>query len=708
MEGKKDILWRMYLVYLFISLFGVSIIAKICIIQFSEGEYWKAKAQQLTTSQQTIYAVRGNIFDANGSLLATSLPFYEVAVDINTDYITRELFKNNVDSLSQSLALLFKDKSAREYKEILRRGRESGNRYLLLKRNVSYSELQEVKKFPLFRTGRYKGGLIYVQTNKRENPFKLLAQRTIGYDRKGLKPIGLEGAFDEFLEGDSTTRMMQKIAGGVWMPVNENLESEPKDGCDIISTIDINIQDVAEHALYTQLAKQNAGYGCVVLMEVETGQIKAIANLTRSDSGIYVESYNHAIGSATEPGSTFKLASYAVAMEDGLIDIDDTIDIGDGVAKFYDLVIRDSHTPEKKRISIEQGFESSSNVAVAKTIYKYYSKDPQKFIDGLYKMNLGGKLGLSIPGEGVSKIKTTKDPDWSGTTLPSMSRGYEVLMTPMQILTFYNAFANNGKMVKPTFIQEIKRHGEVIKKFETEVINPAICSQKTIAKARKMMEGVVLNGTAKNLKVTSYPIAGKTGTAQIAQKVGGYGKQNRSITYQASFVGYFPADNPKYSCIVVVNAPSNGVYYGNVVAGPIFREIADKVYSTNLKIHPQINGKEELYASKAPVAKRTSKTDAQKILSELKIANTDNSSGYWVKASLKDSSNILLINDNIEETLQASKMPDLRGMTAEDAIYILENKGIQVKFYGRGSVSEQSIKAGEPIKKGTQVTLKLS
>lgn len=710
MEGKKDILWRMYLVYLFISLFAVSIITKVCIIQFSEGEYWKAKAQQLTTAKKTVYAVLGNIFDINGSLLATSLPFFEVGVDINTEYITNEIFKNNIDSVSESLSALFKDRTPREYKQLLRQGRESKDRYILLKRNVSYKELQQLKTLPLFRLGRYKGGLIYVQTNKRERPFKELAKRTIGYERKGIKPIGLEGAYNEYLEGDSSTRIMQKIAGGVWMPVDEGNDTEPKDGCDIISTIDINIQDVAEHALEMQLKKHNAGYGCVVLMEVETGQIKAIANLTRSDSGVYVESYNHAIGSATEPGSTFKLASYVAAIEDGYVDIDDTIDIGNGTCQFYDLVIKDSHTPENRKISVKDAFAQSSNVAVAKLIHKYYSKNPQQYISRLYNMNLHKPLGLSIPGEGLPKIKNTSEKDWYGTTLPSMSRGYEVLMTPLQILSFYNAFANNGKMVKPTFVKEIRRHGVVIQSFEPEIINPSICSKQTIEKAKQMMEAVVTEGTAKNLKVTSYPIAGKTGTAQIANKGGGYGQKQRSVTYQASFVGYFPADNPKYSCIVVVNAPSNNVYYGNVVAGPIFREIADKVYSTNLKIHPAINTNQQLLTSTVPSAKRTSKIDVQKITRELNIKNTinENSSGYWVKPIQKDSTHLQFVTDNIEQQLHASKMPDLVGMTVQDAIYILENKGIQVKFSGRGSVKEQSVKAGEPVRKGTQVILKLS
>ncbi|MBN8702420.1 MAG: transpeptidase family protein [Bacteroidetes bacterium] len=710
MEDRKDILWRIYLIYISISIFAIAIITKVCIIQFKEGEYWKEKAQSLTTAYKKIDAVRGNIFDVDGSMLATSLPYYEVGMDVNTDYLSDELFKSKVDSLALCLSNLFKDRTSKEYYRLLVGARKQKDRYVLLKKDVSYKELQQLKKFPLFKLGRYKGGLLYVQTNKRERPFKYLAARTIGYDRIDAKPIGIEGAFNNYLQGISGQRLMQKIAGGVWMPINNTNEVEPEDGCDIITTIDINIQDVAENALHAQLLKQNAGYGCVVLMEVATGEIRAIANLTRQDSGKYTESFNYAIGAATEPGSTFKLATLAAAMEDGYIDITDTIDIGNGSAKFYDLEIKDSHHPEKSRVSVKEIFEQSSNVGVAKIAFKYYAKNPQKFIDRLGTMGLTAPLKISIPGEAMPRIKNTSDKDWYGTTLPSMSRGYELMLTPLHILAFYNAFANNGIMVRPQFVKEILKEGQSIKKFERDIINPSVASKSTIEQARRMMEGVVSNGTAKNLKAASYRIAGKTGTAQIAKREGGYGKNKTGgVTYQASFVGYFPAENPKYSCIVVVNAPSNNVYYGNVVAGPIFREIADKVYSTSFDIHQSVNDNQKFLTINTPFTKSGNRKDIDSIYSVLKCkTRTALAQGDWVAPVLRDSTIKEFTSNVVTKDLKRGVMPNLTGMMAKDVVYLLENRGMHVRLKGKGVIVKQSIEIGKKINKGILVELELS
>lgn len=678
---------------------------------------WRSKSSNFSTKLFDVEAVRGNIYDNNGILLATSLPYYEVGMDVNTDAITDDIFYDNVDSLAYCFAKLFKDKQQKEYKQILVKARKNGNRWVTLQRGVSYSELQQLKKFPLLRKGRNKGGFTYIQTNKRERPFQNLAARTIGkYNEAGTgKSYGLEVAYHSYLKGESGKRLMQKIAGGVWKEINDDDDDiKLEDGADVVSTIDINLQDVAENSLKDCLKKHGAAYGCLVLMEVKTGAVKAIANLTRKDSATYVENLNYAVAYATEPGSTFKLASLITAMEDGYIGLDDMVDIEDGTHKYYSSVMKDSHRPEKNEVTVQEVFEQSSNVGVSKIITRYYSKDPQRFVDRLCQMNLNTPLKISLPGEAVPRIKNTKDKDWSGTTLPWMSIGYELTVTPLQTLTFYNAIANNGKMVRPMFVKEIHKRGKTIKVFEPEIINASVCSQPTIDKAKKMMEGVVANGTAKSLKRADYKVAGKTGTAQIA-KGGDYKKGG--VSYLASFVGYFPADNPKYSCIVVVSAPTGDSYYGGAVAGPVFKDVADKVYSTSLDIHKEINAVQPLYAARTPVIKSGSKDDIQLVLKTLKVpVKSTGATSEWASGTASDSILVHLSAKYSEESLKRGIVPDLTGMSARDALYLLENNGMQVKIIGSnkersyewsGAIIKQSIEAGTAFTKGTQIILQL-
>ncbi len=705
MEIKKDILWRVYLIYFIICLLGVAIISKVVIIQFSEGDAWRAKAESFSTKFFDIEAVRGNIYDANGSLLATSLPYYETGIDVNADAITDDVFEKNIDSLATCLSNLFNDRTAKEYKKMLRRARTEGDRWLVLQKNVSYPELQKMKKFPLLRRGKNRGGFVYLQTNKRERPFQFLAARTIGkLNENGTgKSYGLEVAYNEYLQGVNGHRVMQRIAGGVWRPIESDNEIEPQDGSDIVSTIDINVQDVAENSLMNCLRKHGASHGCLVLMEVKTGEIKAIANLTRykKDTSIYFENLNYAVGVATVPGSTFKLPSLLAVMEDFNISLNEVVDIGNGECEYYGSKVRDSHPPKESKVNVQRVFEESSNVGVTKIITKYYSKNPQQYIDRLYSMGLGKPLEVNIPGEATPYIKSTNDKTWSKISLPWISYGYESRITPLQILTFYSAVANNGKMMRPIFVKEIKKRGKTIKVFEPEVINEKICSDETVEKAKKMMEGVVLNGTAKSLRAADYQIAGKTGTAQM-------GLVNGRMTYQASFVGYFPAENPKYSCIVVISAPSGDAYYGGAVAGPVFKDVADKVYSTSLEIHKEINATESLLANKVPSVKSGAMSDVTLVLNALKVkTNTLEIESKWVNTTAVDSISVKLSPKNIEENLRKGIVPNVIGMTARDAFYLLENKGIKVKIIGNGSVAKQSIPAGESFKKGTAIILEL-
>jgi len=712
MESKKNIMWRVILVYAFVFLFGFTIIAKVAIIQFKEGNYWKEKAQTLTTQEFVVDASRGNIYDSNLNLLATSLPYYEFGIDVNTDYLqdlSATEFGQEMDSLAYCLSQVFKQKSKREYYLQLMKARSTGDRYLPLAKDVSYNQLQLVKHFPVFRLGRNKGGFVYDQTNKRERPFQELAARTIGYEKADVKPIGMEGAFNQYLKGIPGRRLMQKIAGGIWKPISDENEVEPEEGNDVVSTIDINIQDVAENSLRMQLAKNNADHGCVVLMEVATGNVKAIANLSRKDSGMYAENYNYAIGEATVPGSTFKLASLMAAMEDGFIDLNDTIDIGDGTTKFFDLTVKDSHHPEHSKVTVQQIFEQSSNVGVAKIINRYYAKSPQRFVDRLSKFNLNQPLGLVIPGEASPKIKNANDKDWYGTTLPWMAYGYELLLTPIQILSLYNAIANDGVMVRPQFLQEVRKKGQVLKRTKPEPIgSPPICSRSTIQMARKMMEGVVKNGTGKALGGGMFQIAGKTGTAQLLVN-GTYKDSQKKASYQASFVGYFPADKPKYSCIVVVSAPSTGEYYGAQVAGPVFKDVADKVYAVSLDLQKSVNSGELVAAKRAPFIMSGSKADLVKVMTKIKVNNNVSiQAGDWIKLQSHDSVLVQYSVEKVEQDLKKMIVPNLVGYGIRDALFLLENNGLHVKFFGSGIITKQSLEPGVRFIKGNSIALELS
>lgn len=701
MKNKKDILLRIYLTYFFVCVFAVLIVFKMIKIQILDGEEWRAKAETLNMDLKSIDAIRGNIYADDGSLLATSIPIFEIRLDVNIPALTDEIFNEKVDSLAYHLATYFQDKTKSEYLRKLKQAREQGNRYLLVQRNVNYNQLQDIKQFPILRRGRFKGGFIAIQQNKRERPFKVLAARTIGYDREDIKPVGLEGAYRNELKGIQGRRLEKRLAGGIWMPIGDGNEVDPQDGADIHTTINVNIQDVAQKALLDQLVRQDAAHGCVVLMEVKTGYVKAIANLSRGKDGGYYEYYNYAIGESTEPGSTFKLASVISALEDGLIDIRDTIDTKRGVVRYYDTEMTDSKKGGYGKITLQRAFEVSSNVGISKMIHEGYSKDPQRFIDRLYKMNLHEPLGLEIAGEGSPKIIKPGDSDWYGTTLTSMSIGYSVKSTPLQILSFYNAVANNGKMVKPQFVKEVRRGGRVERVNKPVVINEAICSKETIAKVRGMLEGVVENGTARNLRNANFNIAGKTGTARIANAQYGYDYDSK-VSYQASFVGYFPAEDPKYSCIVVVNAPSKDVYYGNLVAGPIFKEIADKVYAGSIDIHEEIVPTENLALN--PHVKFGNHTDLTSVFKTLNInVNIKSPDAPWVVALQKEEG--LEIDQRI---IHDEQVPNVVGMGVRDALYLLENQGLVVRVKGSGTVTKQSVQAGSKIEKGKEVILELS
>jgi cell division protein FtsI (penicillin-binding protein 3) len=700
MSLKKDILIRASLVYILMLIMGLLIFGKALHLQLFEKEEW-AREENSTVRHKVIEPNRGNIYSSDGRLLAVSVPFYEIRMDFRSESFTNEIFDGNVDQLSKSLSTLFQDRHWSTYKREMVRAREQGNRYFLVKRNVTYTQLQQVKSFPIFNMGKYKGGAIYVQSTKRIHPYGMLAARTVGYTMSGdlRSVVGIEGAYESELKGIEGYRLMRKIRGDVWMPINDANEIEPEDGLDVVTTIDVDLQDVAQNALHTELLRHGADHGTVILMEVETGKIRAIANLARDKKGIYREDYNYAIGESTEPGSTFKLASMIALLEDGHVRPDDMVDVGDGVIRYYGQKMEDSGDEGLGNITVKRAFEASSNVGISTLVNENYKDKPEQFVDRLYEMGLNRKLGIEIKGEGKPDIKYTDNELWSGLSLPWMSIGYEVRMTPLQILALYNAVANDGKMVKPIFVDETRSHGKTIDRFQTEILNNHICSKETLGHIKEMLEGVVENGTARNLSNSNYKIAGKTGTAQVSLSKEGYTKS----LYQASFVGYFPADNPKYSCIVVVNAPSKHIYYGNLVAGPIFRQVTDRIYVREYEMH---SSPEELtdYVVQAPYAKSGMRHPLESTYTLLGLPFHENEDvGDWVSTRSTESG-MVLSKREIPEAL----VPNVTDMGLKDALFLMESKGIRVVADGRGTVRKQSVQAGVRIQKGMEVRLNMS
>ncbi len=696
MDSRKSILTRVYLVYGFMFVISLAIIAKILYIQLVEGEMWKAKAEKLSLKYFNIDPNRGNIYDINGLMLATSVPLFEVRMDAASPLIHDTIFDQNIDSLAICLSGYFKDKSRQEYKSMLVKARNSKNRYLLIKRKTTFDQLKALRTFPIFRLGKNSGGLITTVQNKRVYPYDHLGYRTLGWFRDGNpNNVGIESAFNAEMQGMAGKRLYQRIPDGNWRPMNKSNEIEPVNGSDILTTIDINIQDVAEEALLRQLEFNKADHGCAILMEVKTGEIRAIANLGRTKEGKYEELYNYAIGESTEPGSTFKLFSLLAAFEDGKTTLTDIVDVTGGITTYGRRTMRDSHLGGGV-MTVQQAFEKSSNVGISKIIYKAYADNPQAFVDRLHSFSVNKRLGLEIKGEGRPQILGVKDGLWSNSSLPWMSIGYEVALTPLQILTFYNAVANDGMMVKPHFVKEVRKAGLPVKTFETEIINKRIASKEAIALAKIMLEAVVDHGTGSSLKNPIYKVAGKTGTAQVAQNKGGYNKTN----YKGSFVGYFPADNPKYSCIVVINNPTEGGYYGGAIAAPVFREIADRIYATDPDVGMNWIDTTHTIRTNPLIAGNT--CDMNYLSQWLGYAMHIRNAGDWL-TQISDSTGISYASVAFDK----QTIPSVIGMGLRDAIYLLEQRGIKVQFSGAGLVKQQSLPPGSKVIPGTPVLLSL-
>ena len=705
MNIRKTILIRVYLAFGLMVLGALVVFAKLLHLQYVDGGKWRAIADSLTIQERVVEAARGNIYSNDGSLLATSVPEYEIRFDaMSIPEEANDIFNSRVDSLAIKLSGFFKDRSSRQYLTLLKEARAKKQRYVLLKRAVSHQDLKVLKTFPMFKTfregkRRYSSSLVSVRQNKRILPFTNLAARTIGYKNDEFR-VGLEGAYGDYIEGKSGAQMMQRIAGGVWVPLNREVEVAPIDGSDIISTIDVNMQDMAQRALGKQMVTSNADEGCVILMEVATGEVRAIANFTKDVDGSYREKFNYAIAQRADPGSTFKLASYLAALDDGLIDTNTTVNIGNGTYKVPSHTIRDSHAPKKSIVTAKEGFEESSNVAITKLINTHYGDSPEKFTSKLHSWGLNEPLGLQIPGEATPVVKTPKSKSWSKLSLVQMAYGYELLLTPLQTLVLYNGVANNGKMVAPLFVKEIRHLGNTVEKFDARVINKQMASKEAIAKMRKMLEGVMIEGTGKKLTSPLYTAAGKTGTAQMADNARGYGQRR----YQSSFAGYFPADNPKYSMIVVIRNPRNG-YYGGSVAGPVFKELADMVYANDLELHGSFASRKNVNTAgvKVPLTLKGSKDASSKVYTALGFQSFD-----WNAIAQNTSDTSGRGVSFIEASFKEGVVPNVVGMGLVDALYTMENAGFKTRVLGKGKVIAQSLQPGQKLKMGSNVEIQLN
>lgn len=694
---------RLAMLYKFVFvLLAIAVLGRIIYLQYINPT--EIRSEDISFREENIEAIRGDIMARDGRPMAISVPYYQIRMDLIVP--NKDTFDNNIDELSEALAKFYKNKSAKSYKQELLKARKDGNRYKALgNRLLDYAELEQVKKFPILRLGANRGGLIVEQKYKRNNPYGRLAYRTIGFINTLGVGVGIEGTCDHYLKGTPGKQIVQRVLGGEWKPINGENNIEPQDGYDIKTTIDIEIQEAAEKALREQLAKGDNVEGATALvMEVKTGAIRAIANMKKTGPNRYDESYNYAIGDATEPGSVFKLVTLIALLEDGYVTLDTPIDAGNGKWSYGGHTYSDTRIGGYGLLNVKKAFAKSSNVAFAKLAVEHYGGNEKKYADRVQNMKIGERFNLDIQGEARSTIYSPDEAMWSRSSLTSMSIGYSILVTPLHTLTFYNAIANNGRMMKPYFIENYQQNGEIVKQNNPEEISGAICSKETAEKAKIALRAVVEEGTGSFMNKAPYKIAGKTGTSRIAYggKIG-Y-ERNGYRRYQASFAGFFPADNPKYSAIVVLySGDTRSNFYGGSQAGPVFKQIADHIYATSNDWEDPINKGKKINNNLPDIS--TGKYDTQKmVLAELNInCDLPKSKNGWIEI-IKDSTK-LTAQSYIPEQ---DSLVNVVNMGLKDAVYILENQGYKVNFTGYGRVVSQSPEAGSKVKKKSVINLKLS
>jgi cell division protein FtsI (penicillin-binding protein 3) len=702
MSIKKSILLRIQTANLVITGIAVVIVLQIINVQFLQGEYWQQRADEMGLQYRTKKATRGTIYAENGIMLAASIPLYKVSFD--PMIMTEEMYRKNIDTLCKILTNFFPDKKYKDYLAKINEARKAKKRYLVLSsRPITFTEKQRLSSYPIFKERQNKGGILFEKVEERTYPFGSLAARTIGFVNENKEGAGLEMSFEKLLSGTDGKALYQKITGGEWKPVGTGTRINPINGNDIYTTIDINLQDVAQEELSEYMSKYSAKYGCVVVMEVQTGAIKAMVNLGK-EKNEYRENYNYAIGDqgSIDPGSTFKTASMLALLEDSTaLKLEDTLDTGNGLFRYYDREMKDTRIGGWGKQTIQQVLENSSNIGVSKLITRHFGKKIDKYLEYLNKFGLNKDLEKNLKLSGIAKpyIKTPKDATWSGVTLPWMSIGYELRLSPLQMLTFYNAIANNGYLASPYLVKMVKRNDEILEEYKPIIEKNPIAKNASIQKIKTMLEGVVERGTATTIKSKKFKIAGKTGTSQKLNARGRYIKK-----YHTSFVGYFPAEKPKYSCIVVIDEPEGSEQYGGDVSAPVFKAIAEKLYAQDIDVKTENVAKRDisLFYNDLPTQQVTFAADAKNIFDFLKIPTMPDKNKEWVK-----------INpgkyqiDWEEQNIKSNAIPNVKGMSLRDAIYVLENIGLKVFYTGKGRVKTQSLMPGSPFRKGEKIIIQL-
>ena len=687
-------------------LICLAVLGRVFFIQQVQGKYWRALSDSLHQKYVDLNAERGTIYSEDGNMLSTSVPYFNIYIDFDADGLREKngkRFKENLDSLSLCLANLFQDQSATTYKKQLLQGYKTEDRYYLLHRNLSFDQYRQLRSFPLVRQGRNKSGFITDASSKRLNPFGLLANRTIGLSRDNAQNVGLERTYDSLLRGENGRRLVRYLNAGTYIPV-EGYEIDPENGKDILTTIDVNTQDIAENALLSMMIENECEHGTCIVMETATGKIRAMANLGRQSDGTYWEDLNYAIR-ASEPGSTFKLATLLTLLEDHEVRLTDHLNIEGGTWKIGTRTVHDAEKQEVSEVTVEEAFEHSSNVGMAKLVVAHYAQHPQQYVDHIKKLKLDHITGIDLAGETSPIIKSPKSRTWSASTLPWMAFGYEVLISPLQTLTLYNAVANNGKMMKPYLVHAVQYAGGIDRQNQPVVLIDKVCSDETLAELRTCLEGVCIKGTARSaFKNTFYPVAGKTGTALVANGNRGYADH----IYQSSFAGYFPADHPRYTCIVVIkNKPFAKKYLGALVAGPVFREVADKLMSME-PIAPNSN---QLFSYSSMMKKDSadyyyagSSDEIKNVLKALRMPYADSSRDKKWAGIYRENNKPVMKAKNEEQ----NHVPDVRGMGLKDALFLLESRDILVFTRGTGKVKQQSIAPGTILAKNQKLILDLN
>ncbi|PKR79834.1 peptidoglycan glycosyltransferase [Brumimicrobium salinarum] len=698
MKMPKAVIIRTYLIYFLVVMAMVAVLVKtFTIIMDGRNNIFTSTSDKLEQRSAIVEPRRGEILDVNLNPLVTSVSFYDIYMDPVT--VGDQLWQKGIGELSLGLSKLFPEKTAREYEEYLREARARKRRYVLIQKKVTNEVRKKVRELPIFRKGRFKGGIIDNKaTIIRKRPNDDLLARTLGYVKPTTNDtllVGLEGAYNSYLKGQNGVIVEQKISHS-WKPTG-TIVREAINGYDVVTSIDKDIQEVAHTELENQLKTKGGRYGCAIVMDVKTGFIKAMVNLQKTSAGTYGEVYNHAIGTREVPGSTMKLASLMAALEDGKISLSDTVKAV-GRYEFYDRVLKDSRPYGYGKVTIKEAFEVSSNV-ISKVIFNGYRNEPSRYIDRMNQFGLTQKTGVNILGEVDPILSKPGSSQWWGGSLAWMSIGYEFQLTPLELLSFYNAVANDGKYMKPQFVSKIINNRKVIEEFEPIVKHEQIASKSTINAMKEALEGVMVNGTGRNLSSTFFKTAGKTGTAQIANRNKGYGAKGEK-KYIASFAGYFPADDPIYSCIVVIAAPTDDIY-GASVSGTVFSAIANKVYASSYNYHKAINEKHKVVS--VPKVQNGSRYDINTVLNRFEVKKEFNGNQSWVKTASVGGKKIAFSDFKLDK----DRVPDVRGMGLNDAMYLLEKQGLVVHAKGYGRVVLQSIKPGTKAVNGGLIELKL-